>query len=49
MEMDIGFRTLKIDTSNMADVYYAPDALHEPTLTLTTSSPTARLKTCCSR
>ena len=24
---DIGFRTLKIDTSNMADVYYAPDAL----------------------
>jgi adenine-specific DNA-methyltransferase len=24
---DTGFRTLKIDTSNMADVYYAPDAL----------------------
>ena len=24
---DVGFRTLKIDTSNMADVYYAPDAL----------------------
>ena len=24
---DIGFRTIKIDTSNMADVYYAPDAL----------------------
>ena len=24
---DIGFRTLKIDTSNMADIYYAPDAL----------------------
>lgn len=24
---DIGFRTLKIDTSNMAEVYYAPDAL----------------------
>lgn len=24
---DIGFRALKIDTSNMADVYYAPDAL----------------------
>ena len=24
---DIGFRTLKIDTSNMADVYYAPDAI----------------------
>lgn len=25
--VDVGFRTLKIDTSNMADVYYAPDAL----------------------
>ncbi len=24
---DIGFRVLKIDTSNMADVYYTPDAL----------------------
>lgn len=24
---DIGFRSLKIDSSNMADVYYAPDAL----------------------
>jgi adenine-specific DNA-methyltransferase len=24
---DIGFRVLKTDTSNMADVYYAPDAL----------------------
>lgn len=26
-DVDIGFRVLKIDTSNMADVYYAPDAL----------------------
>lgn len=26
-DKDIGFRVLKIDTSNMADVYYAPDAL----------------------
>ena len=26
-KVDIGFRVLKIDTSNMADVYYAPDAL----------------------
>jgi adenine-specific DNA-methyltransferase len=25
--VDAGFRVLKIDTSNMADVYYAPDAL----------------------
>ena len=24
---DVGFRVLKIDTSNMVDVYYAPDAL----------------------
>lgn len=24
---DVGFRAFKIDTSNMADVYYAPDAL----------------------
>jgi len=24
---DIGFRSLKVDTSNMADVYYSPDAL----------------------
>lgn len=26
-DTDIGFRVLKIDTTNMADVYYAPDAL----------------------
>lgn len=25
--LDLGFRVLKIDTSNMADIYYAPDAL----------------------
>ncbi len=25
--LDVGFRVLKIDTSNMADVYYVPDAL----------------------
>jgi len=29
---DIGFRALKIDASNMADVYYAPDALEKPNL-----------------
>ena len=29
---DIGFRVLKIDTSNMADVYYAPDALEKEKL-----------------
>jgi adenine-specific DNA-methyltransferase len=31
---DIGFRVLKIDTSNMADVYYAPDALKKDNLDL---------------
>jgi adenine-specific DNA-methyltransferase len=31
---DVGFRVLKIDTSNMADVYYAPDALDKPDLDL---------------
>lgn len=31
---DIGFRVLKIDTSNMADVYYAPDALDKTKLDL---------------
>ena len=29
---DIGFRVLKIDTSNMADVYYTPDALDKSNL-----------------
>ena len=29
---DVGFRVLKIDTSNMADVYYAPDALTQSAL-----------------
>jgi adenine-specific DNA-methyltransferase len=27
VSLDIGFRVLKIDTSNMRDVYYAPDAI----------------------
>lgn len=31
---DVGFRVLKIDTSNMADVYYAPDALEKAKLDL---------------
>lgn len=33
-DIDIGFRVLKIDTSNMADVYYAPDALDKAKLDL---------------
>jgi len=32
--VDIGFRVLKIDTSNMADVYYTPDALDKSDLDL---------------
>ncbi|CAM2181951.1 adenine-specific DNA-methyltransferase [Paraburkholderia sacchari] len=31
---DIGFRVLKIDTSNMADVYYSPDELEKEKLGL---------------
>ncbi len=31
---DVGFRVLKIDTSNMAEVYYAPDALEKAKLDL---------------
>src|SRR6218665_3503395 len=31
---DTGFRVLKIDTSNMADVYYTPDTLNKDTLEL---------------
>ena len=32
--VDVGFRVFKIDTSNMADVYYAPDALDKTSLDL---------------
>lgn len=31
---DVGFRVLKIDNSNMADVYYVPDALEKNSLDL---------------
>lgn len=33
-DLDLGFRLLKVDTSNMADVYYAPDALDKENLDL---------------
>lgn len=33
-DLDTGFRVLKIDTSNMADVYYSPDALDKSNLDL---------------
>jgi adenine-specific DNA-methyltransferase len=32
--LDIGFRVFKVETSNMADIYYAPDALDKPKLDL---------------
>lgn len=35
---DTGFRVLKIDTSNMADVYYAPDAIDKSKLDLFTDN-----------
>jgi adenine-specific DNA-methyltransferase len=33
-QLDVGFRVLKIGTSNMADVYYAPDELDKSNLDL---------------
>ncbi|MDR2365158.1 MAG: hypothetical protein LBD68_04785 [Zoogloeaceae bacterium] len=33
-QVDVGFRVLKIDTSNMADVYYTPDALEKGNIEL---------------
>lgn len=33
-QQDLGFRVLKIDSSNMADVYYAPDVLDKANLDL---------------
>ena len=35
---DVGFRVLKVDTSNMADVFYTPDALQQNLLDLTTDN-----------
>ena len=36
--LDIGFRVLKIDTSNMGDIYYAPDAVQQDQLALHTDN-----------
>ena len=36
--LDIGFRVLKIDTSNMKDVYYAPEAVKQTELALHTDN-----------
>ncbi|MDD2466653.1 MAG: site-specific DNA-methyltransferase [Desulfobulbus sp.] len=35
---DIGFRVLKIDSSNMADVYYTPDGIDQGQLSLLTNN-----------
>lgn len=36
--LDIGFRVLKVDSSNMADVYYTPDTLTQSQLSLLTDN-----------
>lgn len=36
--IDIGFRVLKIDSSNMSDVYYTPDAIDQNLLSLLTDN-----------
>ena len=36
--LDIGFRVLKVDSSNMADVYYTPDAVKQNLLPLLTDN-----------
>jgi len=33
-QIDVGFRSLRVDTSNMADVYYSPDSLSNAELDL---------------
>ncbi|WP_375056160.1 site-specific DNA-methyltransferase [Zobellella sp. DQSA1] len=33
-QQDLGFRVLKVDTSNMADIYYSPDAIGQGSLDL---------------
>ena len=30
--MDVGFRVLKVDTSNMSDVFYTPDVVSQDQL-----------------
>ena len=37
-DLDIGFRVLKVDSSNMADVYYAPDAVEQRQLSFLTDN-----------
>lgn len=37
-KLDIGFRVLKVDSSNMADVYYTPDAIEQGQLQIFTEN-----------
>jgi adenine-specific DNA-methyltransferase len=37
-KLDIGFRVLKIDSSNMADIYYTPDAIEQGQLKIFTDN-----------
>jgi len=37
-DLDIGFRVLKIDTTNMSDVYYTPDAINQDDLFASTEN-----------
>jgi len=36
--LDIGFRVLKVDSSNMADIYYTPDSVEQNQLSLLTEN-----------
>jgi adenine-specific DNA-methyltransferase len=37
-ELDVGFRVFKVDSSNMADIYYTPDAVEQKQLSLLTDN-----------
>jgi adenine-specific DNA-methyltransferase len=37
-DLDTGFRVLKVDSSNMADVYFTPDAVEQDLLSLSTEN-----------
>ncbi len=37
-QLDTGFRVLKVDSSNMADIYYTPDAVEQKQLNLLTDN-----------
>ncbi|WP_369130629.1 site-specific DNA-methyltransferase [Desulforhopalus vacuolatus] len=37
-DLDIGFRVLKVDSSNMADIYYTPDSIKQKQLSLLTDN-----------